>query len=195
MPSNNGVSWVTGDRALSFATTTYTTQGPKVTSVHYAVRSLDVTSRSGNLLAVSHVVWSKKISAPEAAATEPACVENLFLIADGKTIVCDGISGGPSMGCGTAHTRYTYHLLWGAYETSTPKAAARTVYQRTASITGSPSCGGYDDIDWANASGSAVIIDWSIAAPPHFGVVIDGRFTPLPPALGASTLGNEDIAW
>jgi hypothetical protein len=54
-------------------------------------------------------------------------------------------------------------------------------------------------VQWASASGSTLIIAWSVASVTypvtHFGVLTDGRFTPLPAPPGSSHTNAPDIAW
>ena len=195
--SNNQLSWVDGDRALSFATSTYTGNPLNPTGVDIAVRTLDVTASGGDLLADSRVVWSKQVSLGGQAPTEPVCSGDTSLTANGKTVVCDGIAGGPGpgQGEGIAKTRYAWRLVWGAYETSAPKGA-RTLYEFTAHSTGHASWGSGISVQWVDASGATMIMAWSIASQvTHFGVISHGRFTPLPSPPGITLGTPPDIAW
>jgi hypothetical protein len=213
--SNNQLNWVDGDRALSF--TTFTTIGKLPTSnsigkpqtriaADTAVRTLDVTASGGDLIRDSRVVWSWSIPR---GVTDYPCAGGFTLprlTASGKTVVCSNLTIVPARGVGSAKTRYTWQLAWLAYEISARKVAARTLYKFTAYSTGLKTGVSSSSVQWADASGSTVIVAWSLAATSpvtHFGVVTQGKLIPLPsppgitlPFVSANTLITPpDIAW
>jgi hypothetical protein len=198
MQSNNQLSWVDGGRTLSFTTTSYT--GPSLAEVveHVTVRTMSVTAAGSDLVADSHVVWSMRVPLAGPSPTEPVCTGDAALTANGKTVVCDGLSGYPPPGGGNPKARSPWRLLWGEYQLSAPKVA-RALYQFTAYSTGHDSYSSSVSVQWASASGSTLIIAWSVASVTypvtHFGVLTDGRFTPLPAPPGSSHTNAPDIAW
>jgi hypothetical protein len=193
--TNNQLSWADGDRTLSFTTRTYTGKSLAPVAEDIAVRTLDVTAAGGDLLADSRVVWSKRVSLAGPAPAQPVCGGDTSLAANGKTVVCDGLTGGPGPGGGIARTRYAWRLVWGAYEISAPKVA-RTLYEFTAHRTGHTSWGSATSVQWVDASGSTMIIAWSIASQvTRFGVISHGRFTPLPSPPGVTLGTPPDVAW
>jgi hypothetical protein len=211
--SNTSLSWVDDDRALAFATSTDNRKPAEQDLVDRAVRVLDVTARGGDLIADSRVVWSRTDTSIIANYTRPVCNAQEgstvpFLTADGKTVVCAAIASLTVQPQRTTQQRTTQQrtelrLVWLGFSLSAPEAA-RALYQFTASVNGQGLVS-TSDVRWVNASGSAMIVDWAAGSggpnsppPAHFGVVHDGRFTPLPSPPGSNfyTLVNRAaIAW
>jgi len=197
--SNNQLNWVDGDRALSFATGTIHGKPTAPTAVDFALRTLDVTASGGDLIRDSRVVWSWSTGRQE---TDPSCADP-HLTASGKTVVCSVLTVSPT-GVSSGKARYTWQLAWLAYEISAPKAAAGTLlYMYTAYSTG-PETGlssstlrlSSSSVQWADASGSTVIVGWSVASPVmHFGVVTQGKLIPLPslPGITLDILPNTTL--
>jgi hypothetical protein len=209
--SNSTLSWVDDDRALAFSTNTSTQnkQLRKELDIE-AVRVLNVTSRGGDLIADSRVVWSRQDSPFIAYYTRPVCNANPVeggtvpsLTANGKTVVCAALAGMTVQHQGTPQQRTQVRLVWLAFSTSTPKVA-RTVYKVTAYSIGR-GVENINDARWADGSGSTMIIDWAVGSigpkaqsVTHFGLIRDGTFTPLPtpPDTNLDSLfGQADIAW
>jgi hypothetical protein len=197
--SNNQLSWTGGDRALSFTTRTYTGQPLRPTGLVLAVRTLNLATGGGDLIRDSRVVWSKQVSAGGAASAQLVCSGDTSLTANGKTVVCDGLGGYLLPGAGNKKTsRSPWRLLWGEYQISTPKVA-HTLHEFTAYSTGRDSYTSAISVQWADASGSTLIVAWSIAstAPPvtRFGLISQGKLIPLPAPHGITLGTPPDIAW
>jgi hypothetical protein len=209
--SNSYLSWVDGDRAIAFSTDTVVGkphQPPQQARDELAVRVLDVTAGGGSLMGDSRVVWSRSDTPFIAYQTRPVCGANgatvPLLAANGKTVVCAATAGITSVPGGSPQARRTQvRLVWLAFSTSSP-GAARTLYKVSISSTGQ-GIADINDVRWAAASGSTMIIDWAVgpagpgAVPPaHFGLVRDGTFTPLPAPPGTnvySLTSQAAIAW
>jgi hypothetical protein len=194
--SNNQLTWVDGDRALSFSTSSNIGNGLFPSAIDVAVRTLDVTTAGGDLIRDSRVVWSMRIPAGRSGLAEPLCVADAPpLTSNGKAVVCDGITGGPGPGGGIVKTRYAWRLVWGTYETSAPKTA-RILYKFTAHATENAAWGSSASVQWVDGSGSTMIIAWSIASQvTHFGVISHGKLTPLPSPPGITLGTPPEIAW
>jgi hypothetical protein len=85
----------------------------------------------------------------------------------------------------------------GAYQASKPQVT-RTLGTITAYTTGShPES--LSSVQWADASGSTLIVAWYVESTTfsamHFGVIRDGRLTPLPAPPGIKLDTPPDIAW
>lgn len=193
--TNNQLRWVDGSRALSFATISYTE--PAAVSlgnlmVREAVRTLNLATGSGDLIRDSRVIWSRQTSAGELSCAD-GVPDDPWVTANGKTIVCADV-GGDLQGGNSSAKREAFPMTWLAFQTSEPKVA-RTLYTFTAYTTGSrPE--GFNSVEWADASGSTLIVAWFVesttfSAALHFGVISDGRLTPLPTPPG----NPADIAW
>jgi hypothetical protein len=209
--SNSTLNWVDDDHALAFATDTSIQRKQLRQDLDIqAVRVLDVTSRGGDLIADSRVVWSRQDSPFIAFYTRPVCNANPsaggtvpFLTANGKTVVCAAVAGLTVQHQGTQNQRGQLRLAWLAFSTSTPQAA-RAVYQVSADLNGR-GLENISDARWADGSGSTMIIDWAVGSTgqkaqsiTHFGLVRNGTFIPLPtpPDTNLDTLFSQaDIAW
>jgi hypothetical protein len=191
--SNNQLSWVDGGRALSFTTISSTSP------VLVAVRTLKLATGDGNLIRDSQVVWSMRSAANEASACAWPPVTVPWATANGKTVVCFHVVD-DDPGNFVKKARRAWQLTWLAYPASDPKAAkaARALYKFTAYSTGAQA-EGFSSVQWADATGSAMIIAWTIetttSSAVHFGVVSDGRYAPLPTPPGISLTIPPDIAW
>jgi hypothetical protein len=141
----SGLSWV-GDRTLGFTLT-------KTPGVSEEVRTLDVTTAGGNLLADSRVVWSQDVPAkpPDAQLQVPghAC-DTPVLTGNGQAVVCGNSTySGPGK-------RLT--AVWLAYPLATPtKPRVIGSFREPANIT---AFYGSIAVDWTNPSGTEVISSW-----------------------------------
>lgn len=180
---NLPLSWADGDRAVVFQTF-----GVSRESVlgRESERTIDVTTRSGNLIADSRVVWST----PDGTGAHGCELASPRLTADGKTVVC---AATPVLGGKQGDRHVT--LAWLAYSTSAP-AVPRVLYKVTV---GAPNTyGNLSGILWSSASGRTLIVEWAVArsispSAEHFGVVSHGRFRRLP-AIPSSLPGYPG-AW
>jgi hypothetical protein len=197
--TNNRLGWMDGDRTLSLTATSYTGDALNDEVEHIAVRTLDLATGGGDLIRDSRVVWSKQLSVGGAASAQLVCSGDTSLTANGKTVVCDGLSGYPLPGVGAKKTsRSPWRLLWGEYQISTPKVA-HTLYEFTAYSAGHDSYTSAISVQWADASGSTLIVAWSIASTTpqvtHFGLISRGKLIPLPSPPGITLGTPPDIAW
>jgi hypothetical protein len=205
--SNNGLAWIDGDQALSLSTASFTGSADRGDIEHIAVRTLNATARGGDLLADSRVVWSMQAPVedlgwpaltPGNASTCAAGLELPSLTANGKAVVCSTVSGTSGLAADGKTARYRWRLAWLAYAVAAQRMA-RTVHAFTAYSTGNLSNTSISSVQWANASGSTVIVAWTIAsaAAPvtHFGLIAQGRLIPLPSPPGITLGTPPDIAW
>jgi hypothetical protein len=205
---NNELSWVDGDRAITFTTTPSLSQTNGGTLTQSTdVRVLDVNARGDDLLADSQIVWSipdrpGNTPAPAWCGWEPLP----SLAANGKTVLCTSLTSTP-IGTGKK-ARYLWRMTWLTFQKSDPKVV-RTVYTATANE-GADQAGITGGTLWADPSGSTMIIAWSegvtdsgvtVEKTPHFGILSHGRLSQLPlPSIGPhaqSTLFDvsSNIAW
>jgi hypothetical protein len=205
---NNVLSWVNGDRAVTFTTTAFLSQAtggsePQSTDV----RVLDVNARGDDLLADSRVVWSIP-DHPVKTTTPTSCGQESVpsLAANGKTVLCTSLTSTPT-GTGKK-ARYLWRMTWITFQTSDP-TVIHTAYTATANE-GADQAGITGGVLWADPSGSTMIIVWSegvtdsgatVEKIPHFGILSHGRLSQLPlPSIGPlaqSTLLDlsPTIAW
>lgn len=138
-----GLSWV-GDSTLGFTLT-------KTPGVSEEVRTLDLTTASGNVLADSRVVWSQDVPAKRPTAQVPghAC-DTPVLTGNGQAVVCGNSTySGPDK-------RLT--AVWLAYPLATPtKPRVIGSFREPANIT---AFYGSITVDWTNPSGTEVISSW-----------------------------------
>ena len=148
-----GLTWV-GDRTLGFTLT-------KIPWVSEEVRTLDVATASGNVLADSRVVWSQDVPAKPSTTQQKddpagplqvpghACGTPV-LTGNGQAVVCGNTTySGPDK-------RLT--AVWLAYPLATPtKPRVIGSFREPANITAF-----YDSVtvDWTNPSGTEVIGSW-----------------------------------
>jgi hypothetical protein len=205
---NNELSWIDGDRAITFTTTPSLSQTNGGTLTQSTdVRVLDVNARGDDLLADSQIVWSipdrpGKTPAPTWCGWEPSP----SLTANGKTVLCTSLTSTP-IGTGK-NARYLWRMTWLTFQKSDPKVV-RTVYTATANES-ADQAGITGGTLWADSSGSTMIIAWSegvtdsgatVEKTPHFGILSHGRLSQLPlPSIGPhaqSTLldVSPNIAW
>lgn len=175
------MSWADGDRGVVFPTFVISGRGARESE-----RLIDVTSRSGKLIADSRVIWR----AP-AKAGAPGCIQDSPQVtADGKTVLCPTVGGG-ERGSG----RVT--LEWLAYPASAPAAPPRVLYRVT--VHAPSSATSLSRILWSDASGSTLVVEWSVArsitaSTLHLGIISHGRFRPIPPIPGQSP-DVAAVAW
>jgi hypothetical protein len=206
--TNNELSWVDGDRAITFTTTGFLSQANSESEAQPTdVRVLDVNARGDDLLADSQVVWSIP-DGPVKTATPTPCGWKplLSLAANGKTVLCTSLTS-TTMGTGK-NARYRWRMTWLTFQTSDP-TVIHTAYTATANE-GPDQAGITGGVLWADPSGSTMIIVWSegitdsgvtVEKTPHFGILSHGRLSQLPlPSIGPlaqSTLldVSSNIAW
>ena len=204
---DNEVSWVDGDRAITFTTTPSPSQTNGGTPTQSNVRVLDVNARGDDLLADSQIVWSipdrpGKAPTPASCALDPSPL----LTANGKTVLCTSLTSTP-LGTGK-NARYRWRMTWLTFQKSDP-TVVRTAYTATADES-ADQAGITGGVLWADPSGSTMIIVWSegitntgvaVEKTPHFGILSKGRLSQLPlPSIGPlaqSTLldVSSNIAW
>jgi hypothetical protein len=199
---NNQLSWVDGDHGIAFASTPplENEAGGGAGLYYTALRVLNVAAGGSDLIADSRVVWPPwsmgTLHALVVCGWQPAPA----LAANGKTVMCV-FAGVDTTGSGAAR-RATVTMTWQGIQTSDPDTA-RVLYQVRASTVGKQTGGVDMGLLWANASASTLIVAWTVDnaddAATQFGIVRDGRFTPLPPlpAQGSYRLFAESpgIAW
>jgi hypothetical protein len=175
------LTWVDDDQRIAFLGDP--SPSPSGKSFTWTLRELDVTAKGSGLQADSQIVWTEQT--PNSGRDKDGCdLDNPLAISpDGRSFVCAS---------GTAEANGERLMRWLVYPTGV-NSRGRLVYQ-TESNMGSGSSGygsGMSDNDtvlWANQSGSTVIALWwrFVGNQPgdvHFGVISDGRFSPLPTSL------------
>lgn len=162
------LSWADGDRGVVFPTFVIAGKGARESE-----RLIDVTSGSGTLIAKSRAIWTE----PDKPGV-PRCVQDSPQVtADGRTVQCVSQSAGGG--------RVT--LEWLAYSVSAPAAPPRVLYRVGVRAPGSDAR--LIRILWSDASGSTLIVEWSVArsitsSTAHFGIISHGRFRAIPPIPG-----------
>lgn len=175
------LTWVDGDRRIAYLGDPSPSAAGN--SFTWTMRELDVTATGSSLQADSQVVWTEQT--PNSGRDKYGCDLNnpLAVSPTGRSFVCAS---------GTAAANGERLMKWLVYPTGA-NSSGRLVYQLHSNM-GSGSSGygsGMSDNDlvlWANPSGSTVIALWwrFVGNQPgdvHFGVISDGRFSPLPPTL------------
>ncbi len=200
--TNDELSWVNDDRAVTFPATTFTPDkqgGLDLTGT--TVRVLDLAARGHDLVADSRAVWPPPKYHPANSGT--ACQDGTApsLAANGTTIVCIG-SFSTVAGTGN-NAPVRWRETWLTYPIAAPEAV-RVRYQITAL---SPANGSAPngDVLWADPSGSTLIIAWARGIGNggrahqvvHYGLVSQGKFIPLPSPPDEANLieMSPGIAW
>jgi hypothetical protein len=188
------LSWV-GDSTVGFAVT-YTPE------VREEVRTLDVSTSGGSLLADSRVVWSQYVPASRLTAQEKATILALepaahacdtpFLTGDGQAVVCGNSTY-------SARDR-RLSAVWLAYPLATP-----TRPRVLGSVQEPRDVSAFDGsigVDWTNRSGTEIIGSWNttvitgpsdnpVSATTNYeGYIGNGTVKTFP-----YTLGGADVAW
>jgi hypothetical protein len=190
------LTWVDGDRRIAFLGDPSPSAAGN--SFTWKMRELDVTAKGSSLQADSQVVWTEQT--PNSGRDKYGCDLNnpLAISPTGQSFVCAS---------GTAEANGERLMKWLVYPTGA-NSTGRLVYQMHSNMGSGSSGRGFgmsdenDLVLWANPSGSTVIALWwrLVGNQPgdiHFGVISDGRFSPLPatlittPALFSPTA----IAW
>jgi hypothetical protein len=176
---NSSITWLAGGQALAFADGTYSRENalPPVFS-DVKIRTIDLASPSGDLLADSKVVFS---------SVNHGC-HTLQLTADGKTVVCGTFGGGPKKSAA-----YDPEILEYSVATGEP----RLVYR----LNGVCNLG-MANVLWMSADGSTLIgslyretygSHLAITSEQFTGLITKGTRTPinLDPALVPPVLNGE----
>jgi hypothetical protein len=198
--SNAQLSWIDGDSAVTFATIPYTLDGHngEYTGGAATLRVLNMAAGGHDLVADSRVVWTVPAFHEGDPGTKPTCAQEpttASLAANGRTVVCIGLSDTPVGPGPKASVRW--RLTWLTYQTSAPEVA-HALYQTT-SLNTEQEGGPNGDVLWANPSGSMLLIAWAphgVYGPiTHFGLLRQGKFTPLPTPPGSLIDVAPAIAW
>jgi hypothetical protein len=195
------LTWTDNDRAIAFPIVSRPEKIPGGYTLD-AVRRVDVTAPSGDLIANSRVIWS----AAAARAVGPLSCDGdpyPLISADGKTITCTSATA--VSGSSRSKARL-WRLAWLTYPTSAQPGrndgGATIDYQTTLATTGETTAA--PALLWANTTGSTLLGMWLVAVPPryppdgvpHFGVIEHGTFTPLPlPAAVLTELQQIFPTW
>jgi hypothetical protein len=175
------LTWVDGDRALAFPVIGPTAQE---TVVGKTIRLLNLSASGADLMADSRVVWSG--DATPAGATLPAgsfvtVNGDGTISADGKTVSL-AVAGyqveknGDKIG--------PWRVTWVTYPASPAgERGGSMVFDYDLAVGR-----GIGEVSilsplWVNASGTALLGAWAVSdskVPVHFGVLSQGKFTPLP---------------
>jgi hypothetical protein len=191
------LTWVDGDRRIAFLGDPAPSAAGN--SFTWTLRELDVTAKGSGLQAASQIVWTEQT--PNSERDKYGCELNnpLAISPTGRSFVCSS---------GTAEANGERLMRWLVYPTGV-NSRGRLVYQ-TESDMGSGSSGydsgmndNNDTVLWANQSGTTVIALWwrfggnQAASDVHFGVISDGRFSPLPTSLitNPTLFSPTAIAW
>ena len=180
---NSSITWLAGGQALAFADGTYSRENalPPVFS-DVKIRTIDLASPSGDLVADSKVVFS---------SVNHACDTTLQLTADGKTVVC-GTFASESAGAKKS-SAYDPEIL--EYSVATGKS--RLVYR----LNGACNVG-MANVLWMSADGSTLIgslyretygSHLAITSEQFTGLITKGTRVPinLDPALVPPVLNGE----
>ena len=180
---NGSITWLAGGQALAFADGTYSRENalPPVFS-DVKIRTIDLASPSGDLVADSKVVFS---------SVNHACDTTLELTADGKTVVCGTFVSG-SAGAKKS-SAYDPEIL----EYSVATGESRLVYRLSGACNW-----GMADVLWMSADGSTLIgslysqtygSHLAIIRKQFTGLITKGTGKPinLAPALGPLVLNGE----
>ena len=201
-PAQPYLTWIDGDKSLAIGR--WFSSNPAASD--FTVGEWPVAgSASGDLAAVSKIVWSLRFTAG-ASTTLQDCVGQwgIHISADGKTFSCATAAQVPN---GAVLRFYTYPLA--ASTTATAKGRLDAQLRLRDNQGGSEFM---PQVLWASPSGGTLIGAWiravripvssgagsSAAAAPgqSIGVISQGRFAPLrfPPGLNLSS-GTGSIAW
>jgi hypothetical protein len=187
------LTWVDGDRRIAYLGD----PSPSVDghSLTWTMRQLDVTAAGSSLQTDSQVVWTAQT--PNSGRDTYGCDlgNPLAMSPDGRTFVCTS---------GTTGADGEKLMKWLAYPTGA-NSRGRLLYQ-TKSDLGSRYSGGLsddnDEVLWTSQSGSTLIVLWwgftgNQIDDLHFGVISDGRFSPLPasPITAPTQYSQTSIAW
>jgi hypothetical protein len=180
---NSSITWLAGERALAFADGTYSPGSgiPPVFS-DVKIRTIDLASPSGDLVADSKVVFS---------SVNHGCDTTLQLTADGKTVVC-GTFASASAGAKKS-SAYDPEIL----EYSVATGESHLVYRLNGACNW-----GTADVLWMSADGSTLIgslysetygSHLAITSEQFTGLITTGTGKPinLAPALVPPVLNGE----
>lgn len=190
------LTWVDGDRRIAYLGDP--APAPDGHSFTWTMRQLDVTAKGSSLQTDSQVVWTEQV--PNSGRDKYGCdLENPLAVSpDGRSFVCaSGTGNGPG-----------HRLMkWLVYTTTGVDSPGRLLYRMESDMgSGSSGYGGglsdSDNVLWSNQSGSALVVLWwryvgNQVSDAHFGVISDGRFSPLPTGLITSPTfySQMSIAW
>ena len=190
------LTWVDDDRRIAYLGDP--SPAPDARSFTWTMRQLDVTAEGSSLQSDSQVVWTEQV--PNSGRDKYGCdLENPLAVSpNGRSFVCAS---------GTAEGNGERLMKWFVYPTGVT-SSGRLAYELESDMgSGSSGYGGglsdSDNVLWSNQSGSALVVLWwryvgnQVVGDVHFGVVSDGRFSPLPTALITSPTfySPMSIAW
>lgn len=190
-----GLTWINDDRAIAFAYFVPPTwqvinggAGNSGTTAVETLRSIDISTRDGDLLRDSRSLWTQ----PTSANSSFISVYLAFPVTPaGSTVICARWT--PARG--TAGRRF----IWSACPTVTNSNRGQPIAVGSAAF--SSTKGASVNWFWASPSGDAVLVEWftitgkANVANTHFGLMSKGRFTPLPRPSGDIILSPVSIAW
>jgi hypothetical protein len=191
------LTWIDGDRRIAYlGDPSPSYDGHSLT---WTMRQLDVTAAGSSLQTDSKVVWTEQT--PNSERDKYGCDlgNPLAMSPGGRTFVCTS---------GTSGANGEKLMKWLVYPTganSRGRLLYQTTYQNKSEV-GSGYGGGMSDDDdemlWTNQSGSVLIVLWWDFAGDqigdiHFGVISNGRFSPLPASLitAPTEYSQTSIAW
>jgi hypothetical protein len=191
-----GLTWIDGDQALDFVTAHQISD--KVTTA--TIRRLDISgSVSSDLAADSTVTWLGNLTYGDERGCFAVDYWPPVTSADGKTISCPNLKA-------LSSPRYRIDFdtvpVPGTGTAITPRLDYRVTSPEQPLANGkAPIIGAASSILWVSASGSALIGEWSFVGDspplttPHFGVISQGKFTPLKVPASLEKLAPFQIAW
>jgi hypothetical protein len=211
------LTWVDDDRAIAFSTLRLSTGNSAKSGAAESVRAINVAGprTGGDLMADSHAIWS--LQEPSTSNQQLPCQRQLPMVtAGGKTVVCVAAILQPSPETVTQ----AWILSWITSEETLTAAHGAAAYRVTVGTKTSSSAAANYTL-WANSTGSTIIGEWAVNAlpdstsslsppgqasiplvdplsleSPHFGVISQGKFTPLHlPAAGITMVAPQQIAW
>jgi hypothetical protein len=167
----DGLSWVHGDRSVTFRWATSVRGVPN--SGEQTVRMLDVTAAGHDLIGDSRLVLQVPFSVARGGFFTDPCATSL-VASDGRTVICSTIGAkAPSAACPDAPPGFV------GYSTATGKPL-QVLYRYQ-----DPCVNAEALLLWTDPSGSRVIgliflVNGKGSSPTLFGLFAAGRLTPLP---------------
>jgi hypothetical protein len=184
------LTWIDGDQAIAFPTLgTIRLPHSNRSEGRQTVRSLSLKSKGTSLMTDSQVIWSQIPANPNESS--PCDGGFVAVSADGKTVSCGVVyASGVS-----SHSRGRWRLAWLTYPTSAAadRGGAPVVdYQLRIPAPTQPLVS--QSPFWVDPSGTALLAGWSLGVE-HFGVMSNGKFTPLPVPSAVAAVTETAIAW
>ena len=152
------------------------------------MRSLSLKSKGTNLMTDSQVIWSQTPANPnESSPCDGGYVE---VSADGKTVSCAVVyASGVS-----SHSRGRWRLAWLTTDQRGGGSRRRPVVDYQLRIPAPTQPLVSQSPFWVDPSGTALLAGWSLGVK-HFGVMSNGKFTPLPVPSAVAAVTQTAIAW